>query len=275
MTISSDARKHGIIPLKKYSQNFIFDSTLCDKIVRASGVKQNEVVLEVGPGSAGLTRSILKCSPKLLTIVEIDSRCINLLNEIKHGCTNLNIIQKDALELDLSTISSVDEKITIISNLPYNIGTELIVRWLKQSYLISSMTLMLQKEVVDRIRAKSGIKSYSRLSVICQLVCDVEKVFDVSRKAFYPMPKVESSIIKLTPKQPYISLDLIQKLEEVTRLAFMQRRKMLKSSLKNVIMASDAEKLGIDLTKRAENLSPEQYMILANWLLTSVGSKNL
>ena len=272
MTISSDAKKHGIIPLKKYSQNFIFDSTLCDKIVRASGVKQNDVVLEIGPGSAGLTRSILNCSPKLLTIVEIDNRCINLLNEIKHDYKNLNIIQKDALEFDISEISSVDEKVVIVSNLPYNIGTELIVRWIKQSYLISSMTLMLQKEVVDRIRAKCSTKAYSRLSVICQLAFDVEKGFDISRKAFYPMPKVESSIIKLIPKQLCISVDLIKKIEEVTKYAFMQRRKMLKSSLKNLIIASDADRLGIDLTKRAEDLSPEQYMILANWLLNKHGT---
>lgn len=265
MTISSDARRHGIIPLKKYSQNFIFDESLCDKIVRSSGIKPGDIVLEIGPGTAGLTKSILKTSPKLLTVVEIDARCIKLLEEIKNLKPNLNIIQKDALKLELTSISN--EKVSIVSNLPYHIGTELIIRWLKQSSLISSMTLMLQKEVVDRIKAKPNTKEYSRLSIICQLICNVEKVFDVSRKAFYPEPKVDSSVVKLIPRTTSVEPDVIQAVEKVTRLAFMQRRKMIKSSLKDILQNEEIFKnLSIDLSKRPESLSLEEYLILARTL---------
>ena len=262
-SIAKHASNHGIVPLKRYSQNFIFDSTLCDKIVRASGLYEGECVLEVGPGTGGLTRAILSCNPKSLTVIETDKRCIPLLLEIKESHPNLNIIQDDATKLDLSTLNY--KKLSIIANLPYQIGTELLIRWLKNRQFINSMTLMLQREVVDRICARLGTKSYGRLSVISQLHCQVKKCFDVSPKAFYPPPAVHSAIVKLIPINNEITPELTETVELITKLAFGERRKMIKSSLKRLTPKIEDlfVKLGIESSCRAENLSPENYLSLA------------
>lgn len=262
-SISKHASAHQITALKKHGQNFIFDSSLCDKIVRASGLQENEYVLEIGPGPAGLTRSILQNKPKILTVIETDKRCLPLLNEIKEYYPNLNIIKGDALEINLSSLRV--DKVTVISNLPYHIGTELLIRWLKQGKMINSMTLMLQKEVVDRICASHSTKVYGRLSVICQLLATPKKCFDVSPAAFYPAPKVYSSIVKLTPLENLLSIDLINKIELITKLAFTARRKMIKSSLKNLSLNLDELfiKLRINGNHRAENLTPQDYLSLA------------
>jgi len=264
-SIAQHASKHGIIPLKKYGQNFIFDSSLCDKIVRSSGLLNNSTVLEIGPGTAGLTRSILALSPSSLTVIELDKRCIPLLEEISDLYPSLKIIQADALKFDLSSLGS--SQIHIISNLPYQIGTELLIRWIKNLHLISNMTLMLQKEVVDRIKAKPHTKEYGRLSVLCQITCLVEKCFDVNRQAFYPSPNVDSAIVKLSPLQTILTPELISNIEFITRLAFGGRRKMIKSSLKLIPKIDEIlERLNINNTYRAENLSPADYLELAKLL---------
>ena len=267
-SIAKLAAKHGIIPLKKLGQNFIFDETLCDKIVKASGLQEENIALEIGPGPAGLTRSILNASPKQLTVIEMDARCIPLLEEIKAVYPNLNIKQTDALKVNLSEIVT-NEKLTIISNLPYNIGSVLLTSWLLQSEKINSMTLMLQREVVDRIIAKPGIKSYGRLSVICQIVCKITKCFDVSPKAFYPEPRIWSSVVRLEPKKNAPSLQLLTTIEQITNLAFSGRRKMIKSSLKALSpdILPILEKLSIKESLRAENLSPDDYLALAKAIL--------
>jgi len=267
-TIAQHANKFGIVPLKKYSQNFIYDSSLCDKIVRASGITPGDIVFEVGPGTAGLTKSILAVSPQNLTVVETDKRCIPLLDDIKQNFPMLNIIEGDALEFDVTALGS--NELNIISNLPYQIGTELVIRWIAKREIIKSMTLMLQKEVVDRMIAKVGTKAYGRLSVICQLTCDVEKCFSVSPEAFYPPPKVHSAIVKLVPKLEMISPATLKMVEEITRFAFGQRRKMLKSSLKNIStnLEDIFEKLKLASSDRAENLSPQDYLNLALHLTT-------
>ncbi len=265
-SIAKHASKHAIIPLKKYGQNFIFDSSLCDKIVRASDLQKNDLVLEVGPGTAGLTRSILACHPKSLTVIETDYRCIYLLTEIRELYPNLHIIHGDASKFNISSLNS---KITIIANLPYQIGTELVVKWLKESSLINSMTLMLQKEVVDRICGKVSTKSYGRLSIISQLICTVDKCFDVSPRAFYPAPKVDSAIVKLVPFSHSLAPELIEKIELITRLAFGERRKMIKSSLKKLAIPIEdlLKELQIDPSSRAENLSPQDYLSLSKLYL--------
>ncbi len=263
-SIAKHASKHGITPIRKYGQNFIFDSSLCDKIVRVSGLKEHDSVLEVGPGTAGLTRAILACRPKSLTVIETDVRCIPLLMEIRELSPNLHIIHSDAVKFELSTLNH--NKITIISNLPYQIGTELVIKWLKKSSLISNMTLMLQREVVDRICGKVGTKSYGRLSIISQLLCSVEKCFDVNPQAFYPAPKVHSAIVKLIPcNNNMLTSELIEKVELITRLAFGKRRKMIKSSLKKLTPHIEdlLAELKIDNSCRAENLSPQDYLSLA------------
>ncbi|MCP5374714.1 MAG: 16S rRNA (adenine(1518)-N(6)/adenine(1519)-N(6))-dimethyltransferase RsmA [Rickettsiaceae bacterium] len=267
-SIAKLAAKHGIVPLKKLGQNFIFDETLCDKIVKASGLQDGNIALEIGPGPGGLTRSILKASSGKLTVIEMDARCIPLLEEIKTVYPDLIIKQADALKVSLSEIVT-DEKITIISNLPYNIGSVLLTSWLLQFEKINSMTLMLQKEVVDRIIAKAGTKSYGRLSIICQIVCKITKCFDVSPKAFYPEPKIWSSVVRLEPKENVPNLQLLTKIEQITNLAFSGRRKMIKSSLKALSpdISIILEKLSINQSLRAEDLLPENYLALAEAIL--------
>ncbi|EEC02116.1 ribosomal RNA adenine dimethylase, putative [Ixodes scapularis] len=275
-SIAKHAASHQINPLKKYGQNFIFDSSLCDKIVHASNLAENSRVLEIGPGTGGLTRSILQKKPESLTVIETDERCIPLLNEIKEYYPNLNIIKQDALKINLTDLSydivnsskSIDYKVTIISNLPYHIGTELVIRWLKEARLINNMTLMLQKEVVERICAMPSTKAYGRLSVICQLIAKVEKCFDVAPTAFYPPPKVYSAIVKLIPLENPPSIALINKVEQITKLAFAGRRKMIKSSLKNLVpnIHEVLTQLKINDNYRAENLTPQDYLRIAEIL---------
>ncbi|WP_040256178.1 16S rRNA (adenine(1518)-N(6)/adenine(1519)-N(6))-dimethyltransferase RsmA [Rickettsia hoogstraalii] len=300
-SIAKHAASYQINPLKKHGQNFIFDSSLCDKIVRASNLAENSRVLEIGPGTGGLTRSILQKNPESLTVIETDERCILLLNEIKEYYPNLNIIKQDALKINLTDLSydivnsvgfaykkreakpinnrratsdivseskSIDYKVTIISNLPYHIGTELVIRWLKEARLITNMTLMLQKEVVERICAMPSTKAYGRLSVICQLITKVEKCFDVAPTAFYPPPKVYSAIVKLIPLENPPSIALINKVEQITKLAFAGRRKMIKSSLKNLVpnIHEILTQLKINDNYRAENLTPQDYLRVAEML---------
>jgi 16S rRNA (adenine1518-N6/adenine1519-N6)-dimethyltransferase len=265
-TIAKLASNHGIVPLKKYGQNFIFDETLCDKIVKSSKIQAGSIVLEIGPGPAGLSRSILKTNPRKLTVIEADKRFLPLLDEIKQVYPQIDIIHGDALKIDLL---SSDIKIHIISNLPYNIGTVLLINWISKLDLIASMTLMLQKEVVDRITAKVGTKAYGRLSVICQLTCEVQKCFDVSPNAFYPKPKIWSSIVRLVPKSTQVDSKILFKLQEITNIAFSARRKMIKSSLKNLSPEINQilEDLKLNPSLRAENLSPDNYLSLALRLL--------
>jgi len=304
-TIAKLANNHGIAPLKKYGQNFIFDESLCDKIVKASKIQAGSMVLEIGPGPAGLSRSILKSNPKKLTVIEADRRFLPLLEEVKQVYPQIDIIHGDALKIGLPTCDTisflkVDQtnsfsgksrnahieigehsqtsknrldhlkiengiKTHVISNLPYNIGTVLLINWINQLDLIASMTLMLQKEVVDRITAKVGTKAYGRLSVICQLTCEVTKCFDVSPNAFYPKPKIWSSIVHLVPKSAQLDSRILLKLQEITNVAFSARRKMIKSSLKTLSpkISQILQDLELSPSLRAENLSPANYFSLA------------
>lgn len=262
LTIAQYVNKYNLRPLKKYGQNFIYDQTLCDKIVRYAAPAPDVDIVEIGPGPGGLTRSILAAKPKSLKVIEMDTRFLDLLKEIQGHHPNLSIIHGNALNHQLADLTS--NKVQIIANLPYNVGCKLLVNWLHQLHLVESITVMLQKEVVDRITAKPNSKSYGRLSILCQTMCKTEKCFDVSSHAFYPRPKVESAIVKLTPKSPQISYEILHKLEQVTLVAFNNRRKTLKSALKKepeILKVMD--KLGIASNLRAENLTPEDYLRIA------------
>ncbi|MES2214604.1 MAG: 16S rRNA (adenine(1518)-N(6)/adenine(1519)-N(6))-dimethyltransferase RsmA [Pseudomonadota bacterium] len=267
-SIAAHAKLHDITPQKKLGQNFIFDSSLCDKIVRSvPGIIEGRHVLEVGPGPAGLTRSILGAKPSKLTVIERDNRCLALLSDIKAAYPNFEIIEGDALKINLLSLGLLEgSKIIIISNLPYNIGTELVFRWLEHAEVVESMTLMLQKEVVERICAKHNTKAYGKLSVMCQIMANTKKEFDVSPKAFYPPPKVHSSIVTIKPLAHLPPKEVIEKVREITHFAFIGRRKMLRSSLKFIPESVFAE-LGIDTEVRAENVSPDEYLKLAKALL--------
>jgi len=266
-SIAQHAKSHNILPDKKLGQNFLFDLSLCDKIAKTAGNIRDKIVLEVGPGPAGLSRSILACSPKKLIAIEKDPRCIGLLEEVRKYFPQLEIMNADALRVRLSTIGP--NKLIIIANLPYNIGTELLFRWLDEAQYIESLTLMLQKEVVDRICANPGSKTYGKLSIMCQLMCDVTKEFDVSPAAFYPPPKVTSSIVHMAPKPERPSQDIIDTIRNITSQAFNQRRKMLKSSLKGLAPDIDTLLLNCDINphNRAENLSLDDYVKIAKAIL--------
>ena len=263
LSIAKLASKHGIAPLKKYGQNFIFDESLCDKIVKFSQIDKSSNVLEIGPGPAGLTRSILKSTPKSLCVIETDTRCLPLLEEIKLSYPILQIKHADALKVSLLEVNN--NKIDIVANLPYNIGSQLLTNWLYQIEHVNSMTLMLQKEVVDRIVSSHNSKVYGRLSIFCQIFCEVEKCFDVSPKAFYPEPKIWSSVVRLVPKHEVPEPIVRDRLEKITQAAFSGRRKMIKSSLGKTIpnITEILQKLALDQSLRAENLSPQDYIRIA------------
>ncbi len=266
-TTSELIKKYGLDAQKSLGQNFILDKNFTDKIVRSCGNLSGVEVLEIGPGPGSLTRSILDANPKKLIVIEKDKRCIAALEELKNFYgARLEIIEGDAVEINESNIffdSSLTpslDKFKIIANLPYNIGTQLIFKWLKISNKISSMHLMLQKEVVERIVAKPSNDHYGRLAVMINFLCETKKVFEVNRSVFTPPPKVTSAIVEIIPRQKPLFDVEFSKLEKVAALAFNQRRKMIKSSLKPIANIEEIlEKLNIDSKLRAENLTIEQF----------------
>lgn len=266
-TIAKHAKEHGIEPLKQLGQNFLFDASLCSKIARSANINNSDIIIEIGPGTAGLTRSILEFKPLKLIVVERDKRCISLLKEIQAIYPNLIILEADALKIKIqelldSTDNNSSSKVKIIANLPYNIGTQLILNWFDELEIIDSITVMLQREVAERITAFFDTKNYGRLSIISQLLTNPKKLFDVSPDAFYPKPKVWSSIVSLIPKPERPSFEQTKLVQQITNAAFSMRRKMLKTSLKSILPESIMSEINTAL--RAENLSPEEYLVLAN-----------
>lgn len=256
---------YGIETKKSLGQNFIFDLNLTDKIARTAGKIDGEHVLEIGPGPGGLTRAILYNNAEKVTVIERDRRVIPILQELKNITGDrLSIIEDDALEFDESKIAN-GRKIKVIANLPYNIATELLFKWLNNINLFSSMTLMFQKEVADRIMAAPGNKAYGRLSIIAQWLCNVRHEFDINPAAFFPPPKVTSSLITLIPRPKPLAEADKNILEMICKAAFGQRRKTISNSLKQI---SDnpmelLSKAGIDPKTRPEDMSISDFCALA------------
>ena len=273
MTVQSDLpplrdviKEFGLGAKKSLGQHFLLDANLTDRIARAAGPLEGKTVLEIGPGPGGLTRSILAQGPAKLYAVERDQRCIDALSGLQDRYpTILQIVEQDALRLDFSSLSPAPT--VIISNLPYNIGTALLIKWLGNLGDIERMILMFQKEVAERISAPPGTSGYGRLAIISQWLCQAHFLFNVDKRAFTPPPKVMSAVIELIPREkPLVEADM-SKLEQVTRAAFGQRRKILRSSLKSVgIDPSDA---GIDPQLRAEQLTIEQFCALTHLIKDS------
>ncbi|MFP6712505.1 MAG: 16S rRNA (adenine(1518)-N(6)/adenine(1519)-N(6))-dimethyltransferase RsmA [Rhodospirillales bacterium] len=252
--------KYKLRARNSLGQHFLFDQNLTDRIARAAGDLNEVSVIEVGPGPGGLTRSLLAHNPKHLFAIERDRRCIEALEELKPIFPGkLTIVSADALKFDIST--SGDAPRRIVANLPYNISTALLINWLRQIESIDQMTLMFQKEVVDRIVAEPSNKTYGRLSIITQWLCDTRFEFHVDRQAFTPPPKIMSSVLTLKPRSEPLYAAKFEDMEKVTATAFGQRRKMLRSSLKPLDI--DIAAIGIDPTARAENLSIEEFCLLA------------
>jgi len=249
---------------KKFGQNFLLDLNLTDKIARAAGNLQGVYAFEIGPGPGGLTRSILNADPEKLTAIEFDPRAVNALSGLQEAAqTSLKIIQGDALEADLTSLSPAPR--AIIANLPYNVATPLLINWLSQMRedkdAYQGMTLMFQKEVAQRITAKVEDKNYGRLAVLSQWLCDTKLVFDVPASAFTPPPKVTSSIVHFRPKILESNAPQFKTIEDITANAFGQRRKMIRSSLKKYSEFFDH--MGLDETLRAENMRVDQFVELA------------
>ncbi len=253
---------------KSLGQNFLFDLNLTRRIARSAEPLEGFTIVEIGPGPGGLTRALLMEGASHVIAIERDERTLPALAEISVAYPDkLSVIAEDALAVNWAATVSGPAK--IIANLPYNVATVLLTGWLTQGVWppwFSSLTLMFQKEVAERIVAKPGGKDYGRLSVLCQYRCDVKKLFDVNRSAFTPAPKVTSSIVQLIPR-PAIDCD-IKMLEKVTASAFGQRRKMLRSSLKTAFGNPDAVlgELGINPELRAEQLAVSDFVRLAKVL---------
>ncbi len=255
--------KFGLSPKKNLGQNFLLDQNITDKIVRVANLKAGQNVLEIGPGPGGLTRSILAINPNKLTVIEQDSRCIEALEELKEIYPQLVIINDDAVKIEEAKL--VTPKTKIIANLPYNIGTLLLCKWLENVSFWQDFTLMFQKEVAERIVAAPGCKDYGRLSVICQLLCDTEMHFNLAPEAFYPPPKVTSSVISLYPKPEQAPANIIHAVQFICKALFNQRRKMLRVTMKQVHPDLNGLIYGTDiaLTQRPEELSVAQFVQLA------------
>ena len=259
---------HGLDARKSLGQNFLLDLNLTSRIARAAGSLDDHVVLEIGPGPGGLTRALLAAGAKQVIAIEKDTRCLPALAEIAaHYDGRLRVIEGDALTIDPADLIG-GEKARIVANLPYNVGTQLLLNWIalpEWPPFWSSLTLMFQKEVGTRIVAEPGSKAYGRLSVLAGWRCKAGILFDISPKAFTPPPKVTSSVVHLTPNAEPLPCDL-KALERLTAAAFGQRRKMLRASLK--ALSPDAESLisdtGIAPTARAEDINVAGFVALAN-----------
>ena len=261
--------RHGLAAKKALGQNFLLDLNLTGKVARAAGDLSGATVIEVGPGPGGLTRALLMHNAAKVIAIERDERCLPALAEIADAYPGqLEIISGDALATDYAALASNLADVRIVANLPYNIGTELLVKWLTVPDwppFWRSMTLMFQREVAERVVAKAGDDAYGRLGVLAGWRSEARIAFDISPQAFWPPPKVTSSVVHIVPRKTPLSADL-RKLERVTLAAFGQRRKMLRQSLKGIGGEALLAKAGIDGTRRAETLSVEEFVRLANGL---------
>ncbi|MEK9993033.1 MAG: 16S rRNA (adenine(1518)-N(6)/adenine(1519)-N(6))-dimethyltransferase RsmA [Paracoccaceae bacterium] len=263
--------RHQLRAKKSLGQNFLLDLNLTSKIARYAGNLDQFDILEIGPGPGGLTRSLLNEGARKVVAIEKDSRCIEALEEIQATFPGrLKLLQGDALSTNAS--EHLADPVRIIANLPYNIGTELLVRWLTSKTWPSfwqSMTLMFQKEVANRIVASPGSKAYGRLSVMSQWRCDTKIAFNVPASAFTPPPKVESTLVHFESlKEPKFPAE-VEVLEFVVSKAFNQRRKMLRGALKGYFQNVEEGllKIGVLPTKRAEDITVQEYCAMSQILI--------
>lgn len=261
---------------KALGQHFLFDPDILSRVAGAAGALKDRTVLEVGPGPGGLTRAILDQGAASLTCVEADPRFADALSawpEAKSG--RLNVIGADARKIDWATLPGIEQAsapVMIIANLPYNVGTPLLVAWLKAESWRGEMALMFQKEVAERVCARPGDRHYGRLAVLTAAVCDAHIAFTLPPGAFRPPPKVDSAVAVFQPLPETARFNDLSSLEKVTSAAFGQRRKMLRAALKSLAKSNDLnsvewiEACGIDATARAETLSQAEFRALAQSL---------
>ncbi|NDF12370.1 MAG: 16S rRNA (adenine(1518)-N(6)/adenine(1519)-N(6))-dimethyltransferase RsmA [Proteobacteria bacterium] len=252
---------HNLSADKRLGQHFIHDLNLTGRVARAAGDLSTCTVMEVGPGPGALTRALLLSGTKDLVAVEYDARCVGALYSLVDAAGgSFKLIHGDALNFDESTIVGAGKKLKIVANLPYNVGTVLLFKWLESAAPIESMTLMFQKEVVDRMIAEPGSKAYGRLAVMAQWRCKVAHNFDIPPQAFVPPPKVNSSVVTLYPL-PNKDMKLYKDLEIVCRTLFNQRRKKISTSLKQITSdgARILEAAGINPDSRPEIIPVDAF----------------
>ncbi|MBY0563266.1 MAG: 16S rRNA (adenine(1518)-N(6)/adenine(1519)-N(6))-dimethyltransferase RsmA [Hyphomonadaceae bacterium] len=264
-SLRAELEAHDLWAKKSFGQHFLLDLNITRRIARAAGDIAGKPVIEIGPGPGGLTRALLEAGADPLIAIEKDPRFLPLLEPlVEWSGGRLRIVSGDALEADEAALFGRGRCAAIVSNLPYNVGTPLLVKWLKAGAWRGEMTLMFQKEVALRIVAKPGDDAYGRLAVLAQARCTAKVAFSVPARAFTPAPNVESAVVRLTDRaDPYADLDA---LERVTAAAFGQRRKMLRSALK--VLTPDAETLlraaKIEPTARAEEIDQAGFRALAD-----------
>ena len=248
---------------KSLGQNFLTDRNILEKIVNFTEIK-DKIVLEIGPGTGNLTDFILQKKPKNVYAIEKDNELVEIL--YKKFDNKLNIINKDILEINENIL--VDEKVTVFGNLPYNVSTEILIKWitnLKNEFWFDCLVLMFQKEVAERILAKDNTSKYGRLSILANWKLNIKKICDISPSCFYPKPKIDSSLLYFAPKKKFYKIKDAKNLEKITRIFFNNRRKMIKKPY-NQIFNGDMgilEKLKINLNLRPQNLDFETYYKLA------------
>jgi 16S rRNA (adenine1518-N6/adenine1519-N6)-dimethyltransferase len=251
---------------KRFGQNFLTDQGIINRIVNSVNAKPSDRLVEIGPGQGAITQQLIEACPQL-QVIELDRDLIPILLAQFAKYPDFKIHQHDALSFDFSNLIKGDQPLRIVGNLPYNISTPLIFHLLRYQERIGDMHFMLQKEVVNRLVAKAGEKNYGRLSVMVQYYCQVEHLFTVPPECFNPQPKVDSAIVRLEPHTtiPYVAKN-IKHLSHLVNLAFQQRRKTLRNTLKLMVDSDTIASLPIDTGLRPENLSVKDYVNLSNTL---------
>jgi len=251
---------------KRFGQNFLHDEAVICKIVDAINPEPGENLVEIGPGLAALTEPVVERAGKL-SVIELDRDLAHRLRHHPFLAPHLTIYENDALQFDFAQLYSPEQPLRIFGNLPYNISTPLIFHLLTFNNQVQDMHFMLQKEVVERMAASPNCKAYGRLSIMTQYQCQVIPVMEIGPEAFNPAPKVDSAIVRLIPhqqiKHPVKDITMLNK---VCLAAFNQRRKTIRNSFKKLLTVNEIENLGIDAGIRPENLTPDEYIIIANYL---------
>ncbi|MDE1146362.1 MAG: 16S rRNA (adenine(1518)-N(6)/adenine(1519)-N(6))-dimethyltransferase RsmA [Azospirillaceae bacterium] len=250
---------------KALGQHFLLDLNLTARVAAVAGDLSGVTVVEVGPGPGGLTRALVESDAKAVVAVERDSRFVAALADVVEAAAGrLSIVEADALAVDMTTLAPAPR--AIVANLPYNVGTPMLIGWLKQIQEFRSLTLMFQKEVVERIVAKPRTKDYGRLAVMSQWVADAKLVFDIPPQAFSPPPKVVSSVVHITPRVMPADAPAFADMERVVAASFNQRRKMLRAGLKGLVPQPEPllAAAGIDPTWRAEEVDVAGFVRLTH-----------
>ena len=260
--------RHGLLAKKTLGQHFLLDLNLTRRIARAAGPLATGTTVEIGPGPGGLTRALLEEGAARVIAVELDHRCVAALAELQAANpARLTVIEGDALDIDIPALATA-KPVRIVANLPYNVATPLLVKWLREAAAYESLTLMFQKEVAERLTAQPRTPAYGRIGVLANWICEVRRLFDVGPRAFTPPPRVTSAVVRLIPRERQPSATEFDSFERVTAAAFGQRRKMLRSALATLgvdanVLLSTAK---IAPTARAEELPVESFEALVTAL---------